>query len=101
MGIEYDEHTRELLKTVQRADALSGARGNANLQASVAAGMQTAGEDGGAGGILGMGIAGGSVGLTSLMQPTPTPAPGGGTALGGGQDLVAALEGFKRALRPV
>ena len=38
VSIEYDANTRELLKTVQRADALSGARGNSNLQASVAAG---------------------------------------------------------------
>jgi len=31
VSIEYDANTRELLKTVQRADALSGARGNSNL----------------------------------------------------------------------
>ena len=36
VSIEYDANTRELLKTVQRADALTGSRGNANLQASVA-----------------------------------------------------------------
>lgn len=36
VSIEYDANTRELLKTVQRADALSGSRGNSNLQASVA-----------------------------------------------------------------
>jgi membrane protease subunit (stomatin/prohibitin family) len=36
ISIEYDETTRELLRNVQRADALSGARGNSNLQASVA-----------------------------------------------------------------
>jgi membrane protease subunit (stomatin/prohibitin family) len=35
LGIEYDESTKQLLKIVQRADALTGARGNANLQASV------------------------------------------------------------------
>jgi membrane protease subunit (stomatin/prohibitin family) len=94
VGIEYDEHTRELLKAVQRADALAGTRGNANLQASVAAGMQAAGEDGGAGGILGLGIAAGSVGLSSLMQQVPS----GETSGTGTQDLVAALEGLKRAL---
>ena len=49
VSIEYDANTRELLKTVQRADALSGSRGNSNLQASVAAGIQSAGENGGAG----------------------------------------------------
>ncbi|MET4133589.1 membrane protease subunit (stomatin/prohibitin family) [Porphyrobacter sp. MBR-155] len=52
LGIEYDESTRELLKIVQRADALTGVRGNANLQASVAAGIAAAGENDGAGGIL-------------------------------------------------
>jgi len=98
VGIEYDEPTKELLKTVQRADALAGARGNANLQASVAAGMQAAGEDGGAEGILGLGIAAGTVGLQSLMQPQPPPADASGTGTQGGQDLVTTLEGLKRAL---
>ncbi len=51
VSIEYDANTRELLKTVQRADALSGARGNANLQASVAQGIQSAGEHSGAAGL--------------------------------------------------
>ena len=55
---------------MQRADALSGARGNANLQASVAAGVQAAGENAGVGGIVGMGIAtGGLGGLAGLQQP--------------------------------
>ncbi len=45
IAIEYDETTRELLRNVQRADALSGARGNSNLQASVAAGFESAGEN--------------------------------------------------------
>ena len=40
ISIEYDETTRELLRNVQRADALSGARGNSNLQASVASGSR-------------------------------------------------------------
>ena len=69
VSIEYDENTKELLKTVQRADALLGARGNSNLQASVAAGFQTAGETGGAGGVMGLGIAAGAVGLGGLQQP--------------------------------
>ena len=97
IGIEYDEHTKELLKTIQRADALAGTRGNANLQASVAAGMQSAGEEGGAGGILGLGIAAGSVNLSTLMQQAPTAEPSGADAKDG-QDLVATLEGLKRAL---
>jgi membrane protease subunit (stomatin/prohibitin family) len=75
VSIEYDAHTRELLRTVQRADALAGARGNSNLQASVAAGMQAAGENAGVGGIMGMGIAAGGLGgLAGLQQPT-APAP--------------------------
>jgi membrane protease subunit (stomatin/prohibitin family) len=45
ISIEYDEMTRELLRNVQRADALSGGRGNSNLQASVAAGFEAAGEN--------------------------------------------------------
>ncbi|MCL2424319.1 MAG: SPFH domain-containing protein [Micrococcales bacterium] len=89
MSIEYDENTRELLKNVQRADALSGARGNSNLQASVAQGFQAAGEHGGAGGMFGMGMAAGSIGLGGLQQPVPgvganaqpaAPAPAYGTA---------------------
>ena len=97
VGIEYDENTKELLKTVQRADALTGTRGNTNLQASVAAGIQAAGEDGGAAGVLGLGIASGSIGLSSLMQPAPISADETQAGKGEG-DLVATLEALKRAL---
>jgi membrane protease subunit (stomatin/prohibitin family) len=69
VSIEYDEATRELLKTIQRADALTGSRGNVNLQASVAAGIEAAGSEGGAAGIFGLGLAGGSIGLADLNQP--------------------------------
>ncbi|MEO5830128.1 MAG: SPFH domain-containing protein [Rhodanobacter sp.] len=76
VSIEYDANTRELLKTVQRADALSGARGNSNLQASVAAGMQSAGENGGAAGMMGIGMASGMMGgMGSLQQPVAPAAP--------------------------
>ena len=76
VSIEYDANTRELLKTVQRADALSGARGNSNLQASVAAGMQAAGENGGAAGIMGVGMASGMMGgMAGLQQPVAPAAP--------------------------
>lgn len=71
IAIEYDESTRELLKNVQRADALSGARGNSNLQASVAAGFQGAGENAGAAGLVGVGMAAGMTGLGGLQQPVP------------------------------
>lgn len=75
VSIEYDAQTKELLKTVQRADALMGARGNSNLQASVAAGMQSAGENAGAGGIFGMGMAAGVAGIGGLQQPVAAAAP--------------------------
>lgn len=71
ISIEYDERTRELLTNVQRADALSGARGNSNLQASVAAGFEAAGDNAGAGGLFGMGMAAGATGLSGLQQPVP------------------------------
>lgn len=71
ISIEYDAQTRELLKNVQRADALAGARGNSNLQASVAAGFESAGETSGTGGIFGMGMAAGTAGLGGLQQPVP------------------------------
>lgn len=76
ISIEYDANTRELLKTVQRADALSGARGNYNLQASVAAGIQSAGETGGTAGVMGVGMATGMLGgIGSLQQPVAPAAP--------------------------
>src|SRR6185369_14029594 len=76
VSIEYDANTRELLKTVQRADALTGSRGNANLQASVAAGIQSAGENGGAAGLVGVGMGAGMVGgLSGLQQPVAPAAP--------------------------
>ncbi len=55
-AIEYDEDTKALLSDVKRADALRGDRGNSFLQQSVARGIQAAGENGGAGGIVGMGM---------------------------------------------
>ena len=94
VGLEYDESTKELLKSVQRADALSGARGNANLAASVAAGIETAGGVSGAGGILGIGIAGTSIGLGSLMQPGEKSESG----TTGPEDLIGKLQSLKTAL---
>jgi membrane protease subunit (stomatin/prohibitin family) len=89
VSIEYDPNTRELLKTVQRADALAGSRGNSNLQASVAAGIQAAGENGGAAGLVGIGMASGMMGVGGLQQPaTPPPA----------EDPVAKLKKAKEML---
>jgi len=96
VGIEYDEDTKELLKTVQRADALTGTRGNTNLQASVAEGIQAAGAQGGSEGILGVGLAAGSIGLSTMMQQPTTPAPQASSA--SEPDLMATLENLKRAL---
>ena len=92
ISIEYDANTRELLKTVQRADALSGSRGNSNLQASVAAGMQSAGENGGAAGLVGLGMAGGMMGgIGSLQQPAAPAAPAA-------EDPIAKLKKAKEML---
>ena len=97
LGIEYDESSKELLKVVQRADALTGTRGNANLQASVAAGLAAAGESSGAGGILGLGLAAGSVGLSDLMQQSH--AHGNADKdVQADDDLLGKLEKLKRAL---
>lgn len=77
VSIDYDDATKELLKSAQRADALAGARGNSNLQASVAAGIEAAGNVEGATGILGVGLAVGSLGLGNLQQtPDMPPAQG-------------------------
>jgi membrane protease subunit (stomatin/prohibitin family) len=91
VSIEYDANTRELLKTVQRADALTGSRGNANLQASVAAGMQAAGENGGSAGLVGLGMAGGMIGVGGLQQPVAPAAPPA-------EDSVAKLKKAKEML---
>ena len=75
VSIEYDANTKELLKTVQRADALSGSRGNSNLQASVAQGIQAAGENSGAAGLMGIGMASGMMGVGNMQQPVAPAAP--------------------------
>ena len=92
VSIEYDANTRELLKTVQRADALSGSRGNSNLQASVAQGIQSAGENGGAAGMMGIGMASGMMGgIGGLQQPVAPAAPAA-------DDPVAKLKKAKEML---
>ncbi|EYR62438.1 virion core protein (lumpy skin disease virus) [Actinotalea ferrariae CF5-4] len=104
LGLEYDEPTRELLRTVQRADALLGARGNSNMQASVAAGLHAAGESGGAAGMLGLAIAAGASGAAGLQQPS-TAAPSAvvteatsAASLSDESDPVASLTKFKQLL---
>ncbi len=99
ISIEYDAQTKELLKTVQRADALLGARGNSNLQASVAAGMQSAGENGGANGIFGMGMAAGVAGISGLQQPVAPAVPAAAPAAAApADDPIARLTKAKQML---
>jgi membrane protease subunit (stomatin/prohibitin family) len=114
VAIEYDEHSRELLRNVQRADALSGARGNSNLQASVAAGFEAAGENTGAAGLVGLGMAAGGAGIGGLQQPVPgigaqstpppaapapaAPAPAAAPAAPAEEDPVERLTKLKQML---
>ncbi|MEZ5130400.1 MAG: SPFH domain-containing protein [Mycobacterium sp.] len=89
VAIEYDAPSRELLKAVQRADALSGVRATANLQAATAAGIEAVGANAGTDGLIGIGMAAGTVGTHALDQPaTADPA----------DDHFATLTGFKRML---
>lgn len=71
LAIEYDEDTKELMKDVKKADALSGARGNAFMQQAAARGMQAAGENGGGASMafmgMGMNAAGNMMG--GMQQP--------------------------------
>ena len=73
LAIEYDEDTKELMKDVKKADALSGPRGNAFMQQAAARGIQAAGENGGGTAMafmgMGMNAAGGMMGG---MQQQPT-----------------------------
>ena len=72
LAIEYDEDTKEMMKDVKRADALSGSRGNSFMQQSVARGMQAAGENGGGANMafmgMGMNAAGNMMG--TVQQPS-------------------------------
>lgn len=76
MSIDYDEGSKALLAKVQQADALMGARGNSNLQASFADGLRAAGEnpDGGALGMgfMGMGMQGAAGAVGVMQQPSQT-----------------------------
>jgi membrane protease subunit (stomatin/prohibitin family) len=104
IAIEYDETSRELLRNVQRADALSGARGNSNMQASVAAGFEAAGQNAGAPGLIGVGMAAGATGLGGLQQTVPgvggqsTPPAAAAPPAPVAEDPVAKLAKFKQML---
>lgn len=71
LAIEYDEDTKELMKDVKKADALSGARGNSFMQQAAARGMQAAGENGGGTGMAFMGMGMNAVGgmMGAMQQP--------------------------------
>src|SRR5699024_5450153 len=79
VSIEYDQHTRELLKDVQKADALSGARSQSFMNQAAARGVPAAGENGGGAGLAmfgaGMGAAGGMVGQAQPWSPPGQQAP--------------------------
>ena len=100
VSIEYDADTTELLSKVKRADALSGARGNSNLQASVAQGIESAGETGGGAGLLGVGVGAGALGgLAGLQQPVAPAAPAAPAAAApAADDPVAKLTQAKQML---
>ena len=69
----YIKRRKQLMKDVKKADALSGARGNAFMQQAVARGMQAAGENGGGAGMafMGMGM-NASANVMGGMQQQPT-----------------------------
>ncbi|MHA3684489.1 SHOCT domain-containing protein [Leucobacter sp. HY1908] len=71
-AVEYDEDTRKLLSDVKKADALSGNRGGAFLQQSVARGFEAAG-DGGGGNMAMMGMGLGMTGQALNFQQQQVP----------------------------
>ncbi len=75
LAIEYDDDTKELMKDVKKADALSGARGNSFFQQAAARGVQAAGQNGGGTGMAFMGMGMNAVG--GMMQGMQQPNVGG------------------------
>lgn len=71
LAIEYDDDTKQLMKDVKKADALSGARGNAFMQQAAARGMQAAGENGGGSAMafMGMGMQAAGNMMGQMTQP--------------------------------
>lgn len=100
LAIEYDEDTKEMMKDVKRADALSGSRGNSFMQQSVARGMQAAGENGGGANMafmgMGMNAAGNMMG--TVQQPSAgnsyQPNFGGGMNQNQGYQNQAQNQGY-------
>ena len=75
LAIEYDDDTKELMKDVKKADALSGARGNSFFQQAAARGVQAAGQNGGGTGMAFMGM--GMTAVGGMMQGMQQPNVGG------------------------
>ena len=76
-SIEYDENTKELLEQIKKTDALSGARGNAYMQQSVAESIKAMGENGGGGtGLAFMGVGMNAAGgmMNNFQQPVNNPS---------------------------
>ncbi len=74
-SLEYDQDTKELMKDVKRADALSGARGNSYMQQATARGIEAAGNNGGGAGMAFMGVGMNAAnGMMGAMQQQPTPS---------------------------
>ncbi len=108
LAIEYDEDTKALMSDVKKADALSGARGNAFMQQAAARGIQAAGENGGGAGMafmgMGMGAAGGMMGAMQQPNTASTYQPGfnqpapGAQAAAPAEDPYAKLAELKKLL---
>ena len=103
LAIEYDADTKELMKDVKKADALSGARGNSFMQQAAARGMQAAGENGGGSGMafmgMGMNAAGGMMGAMQQPNTNGTYQPNfGGAQDTQTQDPTAKLMEMKKLL---
>lgn len=75
LSIEYDEDTKRLLSDVRKADALTGQRGNAFLQQSVARGVEAVGSNPDGGGGIGMAFMGMGMnaagGMAQGLQQSP------------------------------
>lgn len=72
-SLDYDEDSKALMTKVRQADALMGARGNSNLQASFAEGLASAGNNPDGGGLgmafMGMGMQAAGYAVGSMQQP--------------------------------
>lgn len=71
-SLDYDAASKEVMSKIRQADALMGARGNSNLQASFAEGLASAGNnaDGSLGmAFMGLGLQAGGYAVGNMQQP--------------------------------